>query len=105
MKEPATISALRRLMEMAELIRSIQGALGTEETGDGLIDVARRAHRSEQAYARLVQSADEAEITQHRAEDAAEILRTLAQAYEDERRTALAGVLLRAATALDEWRT
>lgn len=46
--------------EMAsELIRRIQDALGTAETGDALIEVARNAHRAERAYVRIVCELDE----------------------------------------------
>lgn len=34
-------------MTEAELIKRIQDALGTEETGEALIEVARNAHRAE----------------------------------------------------------
>jgi hypothetical protein len=36
-----------------ELLYSIQNALGTEETGDALVEVARNAHRAEQELAAL----------------------------------------------------
>lgn len=36
----------------AQLIKDIQGALGTEETGAALVEVARNAHRAEQQLAR-----------------------------------------------------
>lgn len=35
----------------AELIKRIQDALGTAETGFALVEVARNAHRAEQAWA------------------------------------------------------
>jgi len=38
-------------MDNAELIRRIQDALGTAETGEALIEVARNAHRCEMELA------------------------------------------------------
>ena len=37
----------------AHLTDEIRGALGTEERGTALVDVARAAHRAEQAHAAL----------------------------------------------------
>ena len=41
------------MKQQLELIRSIQDALGTAETGDALVEVARNAHRAEQQFAWL----------------------------------------------------
>lgn len=38
-------------MSAEELISRIQAALGTEETGEALVEVARNAHRAEQELA------------------------------------------------------
>ena len=40
-------------VEMFALISSIQGALGTEETGEALVEVARNAHQAEQDLASM----------------------------------------------------
>ncbi len=38
---------------LLDLIWRIQSALGTEETGDALVEVARNAHRAEQKLASI----------------------------------------------------
>ncbi len=38
-------------MSNEELIKRIQDALGTQETGEALIEVARNAHRAEMEFA------------------------------------------------------
>jgi hypothetical protein len=47
------------LDERAELLRRVQDALGTAETGDGLVQVARDAHAAERELAALRRRADE----------------------------------------------
>lgn len=46
-------------MTNEELIKRIQDALGTAETGEGLIEVARNAHRAELELAYQYASFDE----------------------------------------------
>lgn len=46
-------------VELFALIASIQGALGTEETGDALVAVARNACRAEQELAALHREYDD----------------------------------------------
>jgi hypothetical protein len=50
------------MMTDKELIAAIQGALGTEETGEALVEVARNACRAEQERAAIRRSL-EAEAT------------------------------------------
>lgn len=63
-----TMSAIERVaFQIAEdktdvlerLIQSIQGALGTGETGEALVEVARNAHRAEQELAALHREYDD----------------------------------------------
>lgn len=49
----ATISTNAALDRALDLLKQIQGALGTEETGANLVEVARDAHRAEQELAAL----------------------------------------------------
>lgn len=40
-------SAIRDAINALDLIKDIQGALSTEESGEALVEVARNAHRAE----------------------------------------------------------
>ena len=50
-------------MTNEELIKLIQDALGTEETGEALVEVARNAHRCEMELASQYESFDDLELT------------------------------------------
>lgn len=57
---PGTVAWERARAERAEvLIESVQGALGTEETGEALIEVARNAHKAELELASLHREYDD----------------------------------------------
>ena len=53
------IEAGRRIVKLSELVERIQAALGTEETGDNLVAVARDAHTAEQAAAARLRNAED----------------------------------------------
>ena len=51
---PTTLqAAIQRLERMVDLVKSIQDALGTAETGEALVEVARNACRAEQELAAI----------------------------------------------------
>lgn len=50
---------LLRLDVLEKLVRDIQGALGTEEDGAALVEVARNAHRAEQELAAAIRHGEE----------------------------------------------
>lgn len=56
---------LLHLEKLEELVRSIQGALNTEETGEALIEVARNACRAEQELASLHREYDDGDQDQN----------------------------------------
>jgi len=47
----AAISMAKEILALVELIDRIKAALGTEENGDALVEVARNAHRAEMELA------------------------------------------------------
>jgi hypothetical protein len=48
----------KHIYDLAYLVGRLQGALGTEENGDGLVAVARDAHRAERKLASLERAAN-----------------------------------------------
>lgn len=53
-------------MKDCELIAALRGALNTEETGEALVEVARNAHDAELKIARIINLADEVDVTLER---------------------------------------
>jgi hypothetical protein len=47
----AAISMAKEVMELVALINRIKDALGTQENGEALVEVARNAHRAEMELA------------------------------------------------------
>lgn len=50
---PGCDDAIQERDELQALVKSIQDALGTEECGEALVEVARNAHRAEQKLAAI----------------------------------------------------
>lgn len=60
----AAISMAKEVLAMVEFVDRIKAALGTEEAGEALIEVARNAHKAEMQLASVYKIAQENEHSQ-----------------------------------------